>query len=134
MSPLTGLGRAPRLEPDEEDALAALRHDAVRVDDLRIDLVAEMTFQRFHDDREGPPFIMPDEVLHVLQHERRRLVVVEEKTHRAPARSKASRNPPMPQKRSMKRSWPERPPSPPSARYHVSTVPTFFITRWPPPS
>ena len=93
MSPLTGLGRAPRLEPDEEDALAALRHDAVRVDDLRIDLVAEMTFQRFHDDREGPPFVMPDEVLHVLQHERRRLVVVEEKTHRAPARSKASRNP-----------------------------------------
>jgi len=28
------LKRAPRLEPDEEDALAVLRHDALRVDDL----------------------------------------------------------------------------------------------------
>ncbi len=70
------LERAPRLEPDEENALAALRHHAVRVDDLRIDLVAEMAFQRLHDDREGPPFIMPDEVLHVLQHKGGRLVVI----------------------------------------------------------
>ena len=40
------LERTPRLEPDEEDALAVLRHDALRVDNLPVNLVAERVGQR----------------------------------------------------------------------------------------
>lgn len=69
--------RAARLEPDEEDALAVLRHDALRVDDSRIHLITEFVFQNLHDDLERVSLVMPNEVLHVLQYESRRLVVFE---------------------------------------------------------
>ena len=71
------LERAPRLEPDEEDALTALRHDALGVNVPRIDLVAEFVLQRLHDDPESVSLIVPGEVLHILQHEGGRLVVLE---------------------------------------------------------
>lgn len=71
------LERAPRFEPDEENALAVLRHDALRVDDLPVNLVAERIGQRVVNDLEGPAAVVTVEVLHVLQHEGRRLMVVE---------------------------------------------------------
>jgi hypothetical protein len=71
------LERAPRLEPDEKNALAVLRHDALCVDDYPIDLVAERLGEGVVDDFEGAALVVPDEVLHVLQHEGGRLVVVE---------------------------------------------------------
>ena len=71
------LERAPRLEPDEEDALPVLWHDALRVDDLPVNLVAERIGQRVVNDLEGATPVVPVEMLHVLQHEGGRLVVVE---------------------------------------------------------
>ncbi|HMJ90117.1 MAG TPA: hypothetical protein VK530_09890, partial [Candidatus Acidoferrum sp.] len=74
---LRELERAPRLEPNQEDALAVLRHDALRIDDLPIDLIAERIGEGVVDDFEGAALVVPDEVLHVLQNERGRFVIVE---------------------------------------------------------
>ena len=67
----------PRFEPNQEDALAVLRHHFLRVDHLPIDLIPEGVGQRVVNDLEGAALVVPDEVLHVLQHEGARLVVVE---------------------------------------------------------
>ena len=72
------LERAPRLEPDEEDARAALRHDALRFDYFPVNLVAKRIGQRVVNDLEGPSAVVAMEVFHVLQHEGGRLVVVED--------------------------------------------------------
>ena len=72
------LERAPRFESDEEDALTMLRHDALGIDDFPIHLVAERVGQGVVDDFEGAALVVPDEMLHVLQHEGGWLVVVED--------------------------------------------------------
>lgn len=71
------LERTPRLEPDEEDALAVLRHHALRVDDLPVNLVAKSIGQGVINDLKGAAPVVAVEVLQVLQHEGGRLVVVE---------------------------------------------------------
>lgn len=52
-----------------------LRHDAARVNHLIIDGVAECLSQRVVDDLKRPALVVASEVLHVLQHERRWLMV-----------------------------------------------------------
>ena len=69
---------AGRLEPDEEDALAVLGHDALGIDDAPMDLVAERVGEGVVDDLEGAALAVPDEVLDVLQHEGGRLVDFED--------------------------------------------------------
>ena len=65
---------APRLEPDEENALAVLRHHAPGVNDLVINGVAKLLGERAVDDLKGAALVMPLEVLDVLQHKGGRLV------------------------------------------------------------
>ena len=67
---------APFLEADEEDAFAVLRHDAPRIYDLIINGVAERLGQRVVDDLKRAALIVAAEVFHVLQHERRGPVVI----------------------------------------------------------
>lgn len=67
---------APFLEADEEDAFAVLRHDAPRIYDLIINGVAERLGQRVVDDLKRAALVVAAEVLHVLQHERRGPVVI----------------------------------------------------------
>ncbi len=52
------LERAPRLEPDEEDALTVLRHHFLRVDHLPMDLIPEGVGQGVVDDLEGAALVM----------------------------------------------------------------------------
>jgi hypothetical protein len=56
-------------EADEKHALAMLRHDALRVYDLGINVVFEMVSQRFPNDSERVAFVVPREVFDVFQHE-----------------------------------------------------------------
>lgn len=65
-------------ETDEEDAFAVLRHHALRINHLGDNLVAEMVLQGVHDDGKRAALVVPDEVLHVLQHEGGGAVVVED--------------------------------------------------------
>ena len=65
-------------ETNEKDALAVLGHDALRVNDPVINCVAENFRQGFVDDAEGVALVVALEVLHVLQHERIRLVILDD--------------------------------------------------------
>jgi hypothetical protein len=64
------------LEADEEDAFAVLRHDAPRIYDLIINGVAERLGQCVVNDLKRAALVVAAEVLHVLQHERRGPVVI----------------------------------------------------------
>ena len=55
-----------------------LRHHALRVDDFLVNAVAEFFGERAVDDFERAPFVVPQEVFHVFQHERGRLVMVQD--------------------------------------------------------
>ena len=63
-------------EPDEEDAFAVLRHDALGVYDAMVNVVAERVGQRIVDDLKRAALVVPGEVLDVFQHEGVGLVVV----------------------------------------------------------
>ena len=67
---------APFLEADEEDAFAVLRHDAPRIYDLIINCVADRLGQRVVNDLKRAALVVAAEVLHVLQHECRGPVVI----------------------------------------------------------
>ena len=67
---------APFLEADEEDAFAVLRHDAPRINDLIINRVAKILGQGVVDDLKRAALVVAAEVLHVLQHERRGSVII----------------------------------------------------------
>ena len=54
-----------------------LWHHALRVNDLPVNLITERVGERVVNDFEGPALVVPDEMLHVLQHERGRFVIVE---------------------------------------------------------
>src|SRR6185503_20274695 len=67
----------PRLpEPDEKDALAMLRDDTPSIDYLTLHLVAQGAGQCIVDDLKGAALVVPTKILHVLQHECVRTVVV----------------------------------------------------------
>src|ERR1051325_9545000 len=70
------IARGP--EADEEDAFAVLWHHALRVDDFLVNAVAEFLGECAVDDFERAPFVVPQQVLHVFQHERGRLVMVQD--------------------------------------------------------
>ena len=69
---------APLAKADEEDALAVLRDDALRIDDFVIDRVAERLGQCAVNDVEGFPAVVPFEILDVLQDERGGAMKVED--------------------------------------------------------
>ena len=62
------LERAPFAKADEEDAFAVLRHNALRIYDAVVDVVFQVFGQRLVNDAERLTFVVPDEVLDVLQH------------------------------------------------------------------
>src|ERR1019366_6671584 len=66
--------RAPFLEADEKDAFAVLRQHALRVNDGRVQMVAERVGERVVDDLKRPALVVAPEVLNVLQHKRGGLV------------------------------------------------------------
>ncbi len=68
----------PLAEADDEDAFAVLGDDALRVDDLVIDGVAERFGEGAVDDLEGLAAVVALEVLDVLQDERGGAVEVED--------------------------------------------------------
>jgi hypothetical protein len=57
------------------DSLALLGHPWLRADDLRLHMIAKLAFEHVHDGRECTALVVAFEVLHVLQNERRGLVV-----------------------------------------------------------
>ena len=65
------------LEADEENAFAVLRHDALRIDDLRINLVAQRS-SACHDDLKRAALVVAEEVFDVFQHEGGGPVVVDD--------------------------------------------------------
>lgn len=69
---------APFAEADHENALAVLRDDRFRVDDLVINVVAERLFQGVADDLKGAALIVPFEILDVLEDECGGLLVFED--------------------------------------------------------
>src|ERR1051325_1165411 len=70
------IARGP--EADDEDAFAVWRHHALRVDDFLVNAVAEFLGEGAVDDFERAPWVVPQQVLHVFQHERGRLVMVQD--------------------------------------------------------
>jgi len=74
---LRELKSAHRFETDKENALAVLRYDALRINHLWINLVAQMLFQCLHDDTKCPTVVVAAKILHIFQHKRGWFVVVE---------------------------------------------------------
>jgi len=70
--------RAPLLEADEKDAFAVLRHHALRVNDGRVQMVAQRVGERVINDLKCPALVVTFEILHVLQHKRGGLVVFDD--------------------------------------------------------
>src|ERR1039458_4127593 len=70
--------RAPFLEADEKDAFAVLRQHALRVNDGRVQMVAERVGERVVDDLKRPALVVAPEVLNVLQHKRGGLVALDD--------------------------------------------------------
>ena len=65
------------LEADKENPFAVLRHDALGINHLIINCVAERFGQRVVNDLERAALVVAAEILHVFQHERGRLVNID---------------------------------------------------------
>lgn len=65
-------------KPDEEDTLAVLGHDGSGVDDLGVNLVAELLGEGVVDDAVGVTLVVAFEIFDVFEHEGCRLVVLDD--------------------------------------------------------
>lgn len=61
-------------DSDDEDTFSMLREEPLGIDDLPRDVVAKLLDQRTADHLEGPTPIVRGKILHVLEHERLRLL------------------------------------------------------------
>src|SRR6185312_11092227 len=56
-------------KPDDQDALAMLRHEVRAIDDLAGDVVSQILLENLLDDSKGVSLVMTDKVFHVFEEE-----------------------------------------------------------------